>query len=330
MKALAQLTTSKTPHVASAALEALTEAAAQVDDDALQALASLARSGTGEKREKTLDALRAGIFRRPIPLVQKAKMCLTIGVPELAAHGAHQLAELGDLSALGTLQTQAARNDTGAQYSIAKTLARAKERRARTFLIWLFGVSEHRLIRRTVLWTLSAHAAEADVMPFLAKTAEEHPDLAQHMEAAPKAVQERVRWSDVRSTGEHFSESDCYQPVWNPSSQFLVMMLQSYEDKDRWHEGLRASMKMEEGRAQFLDALHKMTQFDDTTVSTMAKEALAYIDALKQEKSPEPKTATVEPTESGRALALPLAIGGAVVAVAIAALLLRRRPRRKS
>jgi len=325
MKALAQLTASKTPHVADAALQALQGAAGEKDDDALNALVSLAKSRKGKERERIVNAVWIGVWNRTQPPQEKAKTLLTLGIPELVMTGAHELAELGDLSALDTLQAECSREGIAAQYGMVKTLAPPKQLKVRQSLVSLFGKTDSRLVRKTILWTLGPHAAEADVAPFLAKIAEDHSDLVKHMEQAPSATQERVRRGAARSTGQGFSELDCYQPVWNPSSQFLVMMLQSYADKERWHKDLRGAAESDAGRDRFLVALHTMTEFDDKTVSTMASEALAYIESLKTEKASGAASAKVEPPADRSPLPTVLAIGAVAALACVLAYLWRRR-----
>ena len=330
MAVLTELSSSKAQCISETALKALETLAAANDDDALQTLVSLALSAEGPRSEKLERVVWAAVFRRPLSDRERAKTYLSLGIHSLTVLGAQQLVEQGDLSALGVLKTEAAKGDISVQYTIAKTVTPATRSEAQQFLFWLFKTTRSQLVRKTILWTLRPHAAVPAVASFLREVIQEHPDLARHETQGPTSVLARDPSEPYRRAESPFSRSDCYLPVWNTSSRFLVGMLKSYGTREQWHKSLRASLETGERRDRLLDALHKMTQFDDTTVSTMAKDALAYIDSLNQEKSLEPKAATVEPTESGSALTLPLAIGGAVVAVAIAALLLRRRPRRKS
>ncbi|NQT88010.1 HEAT repeat domain-containing protein [bacterium] len=274
MKALAKLCDSKTPHVADAALEVLRGAGQDKDDDALKAIAALAQSRKGEEREKMVTALWIAAGQRNLPPKEEARLLLSLGVEPLALQGAMTLVEHGDLSALSHVKAEAAKGAVGLQYTIAKTLAPAREKEARAFLTWLFETTESRLVLRTILWTLAPHAAEADVKPFLRQVRERHPDLVRHLDAAPNVVHERVRWRDIRRTDEPFSARDCYLPVWNPSSQMLASLLRDYTNKERWRKGLQKFDVPRGFHAKISAAFEAMARFEDKTVSAMAREVL--------------------------------------------------------
>jgi hypothetical protein len=296
MNALAKLYDSETPHVADAALEVLKGMGQHGDDDAVRALAALALARKGEERQKMITAVSIAVGNRNLPPKEEGQVLLGLGIQELALQGAFTLIEHEDLSALDFLKSEAAKGNVGLQYAIVKTLAPAREKEAREFLRWLFESTDSRLVQKTILWTLVPHAAETDVKPFLRQVRQRHPDLVEHLDAAPNVVRERVSpWRRIGETDALFSARDCYLPVWNSSSTTLASLLHEYADKARWQEGLRKLDVPRNLRARLSSEFEAMARFEDKTVSAMAREVLERLRAKGQASTTPPETSKRKP-----------------------------------